>query len=294
MLLLPLQLSQLNPQVRNAGIEGPTHWEGRFRRIYDHEFIFCEKGKGTVIIGKNTYDLIPGSLVLIRPNIPHKIKVNSVGGIYWIHFDHIYRHDLKELHGFVKEYPSKLFDDKLSEQHYIRQKTLLHQGYVISEYNDITDIPYVATCFKRIRLTFHSQDPLASLSCKIYLLELFKYLLENHAVKGHEKDRVDALYPFLLSYIEEHYRETLKLSSLATLTGYSKDYISKVFKEKSGKNLTDYIHHVRLTHSIQLLEDTTLTAADISRMVGYSDPYYFNKSMKKYMGITPGGIRKKG
>lgn len=91
-------------------------------------------------------------------------------------------------------------------------------------------------------------------------------------------------------YIEQNYTDnTLSLSKIANALFINSSYLSHLFKQETGSNLSDYITRVRLNKAKQLLDDNQAqySLSSIAGMVGYKDEYYFNKCFKKLYGISP-------
>ena len=47
-----------------------------------------------------------------------------------------------------------------------------------------------------------------------------------------------------------------------------------------------YIKEIRMRKAAELIKENQYTMAEISYMVGFSDPHYFSKSFKSYWGMT--------
>lgn len=105
--------------------------------------------------------------------------------------------------------------------------------------------------------------------------------------RGEEKKSVPQEVEFICNYVKEHYSEKITLNSLADSVGFSKYYISRLFKQHMGVTIIDYLIRVRLDRAKELLKAGEYSIKQISFMVGYSDPNYFTWSFKKYLGISP-------
>jgi two-component system, response regulator YesN len=68
-------------------------------------------------------------------------------------------------------------------------------------------------------------------------------------------------------------------------------YLSRAFKNITGRNFSDYLSEIRMNKAKELLEKTQLTVYDIAISVGYGDPQYFHRVFKKYFGVTPNEYR---
>lgn len=69
------------------------------------------------------------------------------------------------------------------------------------------------------------------------------------------------------------------------------NYISRLFKKKTGINLKDYLTEKRMEKALYLLENTDLKIYEISEASGYMDYFYFTRVFRKYTGFTPSDWR---
>ncbi len=96
----------------------------------------------------------------------------------------------------------------------------------------------------------------------------------------------------LLLYIKNNCSEPLKLDTIANSVGYNPAYFSRIFKEFSGKNFTEYLKIARIEKACLLLENTDIKVSDIALQVGYSDKTKFYKAFKQLVGYSPLEYRK--
>ncbi|MBN1409324.1 MAG: substrate-binding domain-containing protein [Spirochaetales bacterium] len=114
----------------------------------------------------------------------------------------------------------------------------------------------------------------------------------------HVKTEKHGLYQDLritkvLRYIEEHYNQDLSLEKLSNLVALEGTYLSRIFKKNVGKGLTEYIQSIRLQKALLLLRNPELKIREIASMVGYPDPNYFYKVIRKSLKCSPSEYRKK-
>lgn len=91
----------------------------------------------------------------------------------------------------------------------------------------------------------------------------------------------------ITKYIDENYTSDITLEDVAGQFFITPQYLSKLFKENTGKNFSEYIISMRLTKAKELLDTTNMSIKDISYNIGYNDPNYFSRLFKKEMGISP-------
>jgi two-component system response regulator YesN len=111
-------------------------------------------------------------------------------------------------------------------------------------------------------------------------------------VKSSTLNKSDQLVSTIVQYIQNHYHQDLYLEKIAEHMGVSSKYISKVFKEKTDTNLTDYISITRINKAKEILESTNMNISEISERVGIYSRTTFIRLFKKFEGITPNEFRK--
>lgn len=95
------------------------------------------------------------------------------------------------------------------------------------------------------------------------------------------------------NYIDGHLGDGLSLEELGSVVHLHPVYLSKLYKQETGENLSSHILRTRLEKSAHLLEVSNLHVMDIARMVGYRKPQYFIKLFKEMYGITPYQYRRR-
>lgn len=98
----------------------------------------------------------------------------------------------------------------------------------------------------------------------------------------------------LRRYIREHISEELGRNELAALVYLNPDYLSHIFRDRTGVSLIDYITTERMKKARELLVSTDLSIRDVALAVGYSNISYFSRQFKRSQGKTPLEFRKMG
>jgi two-component system response regulator YesN len=88
-------------------------------------------------------------------------------------------------------------------------------------------------------------------------------------------------------YIRSRKSEIPNLNEMAELFKISPAYLSKLFKEESGKNFGDYVAETKLQHAKLLLKDPSLKVYEVAEAIGFQDRHYFTRLFKKATGMTP-------
>ena len=121
------------------------------------------------------------------------------------------------------------------------------------------------------------------------LISLLIGFLREDEGEDSEKNRINAIK----KYVMQNYMNTPALSEVADSLGISLTYASIIFKRAVGVSFLDYLLRFRIEKACDLLRCSNKTVAEISQLVGYSDPAFFYKAFKKQLDLSPSEYRKK-
>jgi AraC-like DNA-binding protein len=93
------------------------------------------------------------------------------------------------------------------------------------------------------------------------------------------------------TYINTHYKDEVRLQTLADLAGMTPVAFSRFFKLRTGKTLSDYIIDIRLGYAVRQLVDTTNSIAEVCYDCGFNNLSNFNRIFKKKKGCSPKEFR---
>ncbi len=93
------------------------------------------------------------------------------------------------------------------------------------------------------------------------------------------------------NYVMDHFSDQLSLDVVAEQVFLSPVYVSRLFKQETGENFTDYITRVRIEKAKELLSHPEILVCDVGRRVGYPNPRYFYRVFKNMTGATPSSYR---
>ncbi len=93
-------------------------------------------------------------------------------------------------------------------------------------------------------------------------------------------------------YVEKNYHKVFNLNEISKIIFLSPKYLSKIFKEQTGKRFNEYRLDVKIKHAKEMLNKTGYTINQISYKLGYKTPESFIKIFKKITCSTPTQFRK--
>ena len=91
----------------------------------------------------------------------------------------------------------------------------------------------------------------------------------------------------MLEYINLNWQKNLSVAELAEHVNLSESRAAHIFRENVGVPLHRYICTIKIENSKELLQNTDMSVAEISAMVGFSDPLYFSRTFKTSVGTSP-------
>lgn len=164
----------------------------------------------------------------------------------------------------------------------------------------LTDL-YLQIKEKMNRTYASAKIPFSSNSSVLEFIENCNYLYEIIQFLSKQFEMImdatgnpsrDTILDDVLYYIDHHFRDNIKLETIAPLFGYNSAYLGKIFSKTVGENFNSYVDHRRIEHSKQLLLENQLKVYEIAEQVGYKNVDYFHKKFKKYVGESPAEFRK--
>ena len=88
-------------------------------------------------------------------------------------------------------------------------------------------------------------------------------------------------------YLEDNFNRNVELQDLANLTGLSRSWFARGFRESTGIAPYSFILQIRVRRAKELLLDHKTPIATIATLVGFADQSHFTKTFRRYAGATP-------
>ena len=95
----------------------------------------------------------------------------------------------------------------------------------------------------------------------------------------------------VIDYIESHLESSIRMTSLAEISGLSQYRFAHNFKSATGIPPHHYVILARLDRAKQMLRETNLSVLDIAYGVGFQSISRFNSLFKRELGTTPSNFR---
>ena len=94
-----------------------------------------------------------------------------------------------------------------------------------------------------------------------------------------------------LKFIDENFSSKMVLDELAKISGYSVPQFSRLFTEFTGITPMRYVNVIRIQNSTNMLSKTDKSITEIAFACGFDTLEVFERSFKKYFGISASEYR---
>ncbi len=288
-------LEKINFCIRRAMTDTmPLRWEMFPRTIFDHELLFVEKGRLTLDLNGEIYNAEEGDVLLIPPRIPHAIKTYSQTRLTQphIHFDFEYRDDFSKVYICFKIVRNNEPDGVLFRENYWKKLGL---PYLIRPSHSIVREKILSLIKDIIHLQI-STDPCDVFASKYKLSQIIFLLIQDTEGKTDnqldDQTRYENLYELTNLFIEKNVLGTLDLEELSKTIGYSKNYVSTLYKKHFGITPSRKHELIKMEKAKEYMFQKNITVTEIADLLGYPSIGDFSRAFKKHYRVSPTAFRK--
>lgn len=244
----------------------PIHWHREF------EIIRVIDGELTAFVDNTEYKLIKGDVLLVECGCLHRGEPQNC--IYeCVVFDvNMLR---RQPSGTVDKIMSALGDSELDVYRKVSHNTMAHK-----KAGDLFDALKKKTKYYEFYVYGLLFELFAELCFDGYFTEQ----------KKNTHPRQTKALANLISWLQSNFTESVNLDRLSEISGFSKKYLCRVFKEYTSKTVVDYINELRIENACLEMKHKSITEAAYDS--GFNDLSYFCKVFKNHLGITPGEYKR--
>ena len=140
---------------------------------------------------------------------------------------------------------------------------------------------------------YEKQELMWNTACYSCILQVYATLGRHYliGIRSRTGDTVRSMdtevINAVMTYINDHYREDLRLDDVAGFSGFSRFYFSRSFKQQTGYSFKDYLCQKRLQAAMDLLTSTNLSMRGIAVESGFGSTASFNRAFRACKGCTP-------
>jgi AraC family transcriptional regulator len=92
----------------------------------------------------------------------------------------------------------------------------------------------------------------------------------------------------IIEYIESNLESRLQTAFIAQRLGLSRGHFARAFKVSFGMPLSEYIVTRRVERAKTLMRSTREPLSQIATACGFADQPHFNRSFRRFVGMSPG------
>jgi AraC family transcriptional regulator len=143
---------------------------------------------------------------------------------------------------------------------------------------------------ERIYQEFQRMDAFSMLAIEGLILELLAEAARAR-VGANEKDCPRWLKRSK-DFLHANFTESFTLEEIARVADVHPVHLSRVFREKFGCTIGEYVRRLRVEFASRQILSTEESLGEIAHAAGFSDQSHFNKTFKTAFGLTPAEYRK--
>ncbi len=121
---------------------------------------------------------------------------------------------------------------------------------------------------------------------------LTEILGEDVVEPGIHKALRDPFIASAISDMQRHPDQHWSLERLSRSAGLSRSAFLERFESVMSMTPAEFQARLRMTRAVELIENTSLSLAEIASQIGYGSEAAFNRAFTRRMGATPGSLRK--
>lgn len=233
------------------------HWHSYF------EIIYVLDGELVLTMDLSSYTLKKDDFVLIAPGIVHDSKTLSACNAAVIQFsssviDNIYNNNFSNILGCCFFQNKKSFISKGSEH---TRETIAKMVKAYNKFN-ISNSIYVLSGILEL-LSLIADD--------------FNQISTNDSFDSKK----------ICNFIEQNATNNLTLKEAAKISGYTKTYFSKKFKDVFGLTFKEYVDFVIMSKAQQLILAENKSVTETALALGYDSVQNFSRAFKRTTGFSP-------
>lgn len=251
-----------------------------------YQFVMIRSGSGKHYLNGEVTDFCAGNLFFTSPKDQHSFEFSEPAVLITIKFSEYSKGKLKSLQkGWKGEFPGlKKGRSPLN----IKIRFSVKDELVVSA---IFDLLYT------LKDEINKNEPIIHLQIVALVSVIERNLSFNPGTVESSKGKAasNPSLERLLAYIHRHISRTemLTAAKIAAHQGVSVHYIGAYFKKLAGMTLKDYINECRQTIIERKLLSTEFSVTQLAENFNFTDESHFNKSFKKYWGMSPLKYREK-
>ncbi len=97
----------------------------------------------------------------------------------------------------------------------------------------------------------------------------------------------------LVSYIDANYQYPIRLAEVAETESITATHLSHFFTDNFGMSFQSYLNNIRFEHAMRLMDNVSMSIADIAAASGFSDTKYMTRICQERYNCKPRDLRQR-
>ena len=247
------------------------------------EFVYVDKGEMDAQAGDEHYHLKQGEAIFHKPDEFHKHSAN-----------HRVAPNVFILSFVCNSSQMQFFENKIL---YIPEKLRPLISSILAESRNTFEMPFNEVELKQMK--FKDDGIIGGQQMIRTYLEQFLILLLRSGKQNYEpvysadENLESRMAEKIADTIEKSlYGNKITVTDICTAHGYSKAYLSRIFKDNMGCTMTEYMSKVKINEAKRLIREKGMNFTQISDALSFSNPLYFSRVFRRVTGMSPSEYRK--
>jgi len=90
----------------------------------------------------------------------------------------------------------------------------------------------------------------------------------------------------IIHLLTEHIYDNLSLDDVCSTVCFSKSYLKRLFKSRTGFSIMDYYHNLKIEKAKLMLREGDMTITQIAETLGFSTIHYFSRMFRQRTGVS--------
>lgn len=245
------------------------------------ELLYVDKGEIIVTSGTNVVQLKQGDIIFHKPMEFHSLRTNGVDApnLVVISFECTSK--------AMNYFENAQFRVGNEERDFI-SKVIIEAGHA---YSSPLDEPHLLFLKKRSKEMAFGCEQLIKLYLEQLLIQMIrKNQKQNYDMKTttsfQEQSKLDIVNCTIL-YLEQNLQKNLSLDDICKDMLIGRSRLQKIFRDKTGCGIMKYFTQMKIEVAKQMIREGRYNFSEISEKLGYSSVYYFSRSFKNIVNMSP-------
>lgn len=246
----------------------------------EYQLTHIVDGRGTLVVGKNSYPFKPGDSYLFGRNLPHVFKKEAES-----------RSDIKKIraHHFSIFFSGNALVTFLNQ---VPESSSIHELLRCADCGlKLNKQQSSALLYKMKR--FQHLDDFDKLLGLVYMLEAISKNMPHTALTTEEFKNLHfdeygtRKMTEIFNFIESNHSKKISLSNIAGRFNMNPSSFCRFFKSRTQKTFSQFLIEIRVARACELIREGAHNATETCFESGFTNLSNFHRQFKNVIGMTP-------